>query len=167
MSRQGKRSVAVVGYSLGGLVVRQALRPTGGEKHLPHIPLFVGIANPWNGVDVTHRFFDIDMNRLPPSWADFTGKTPFLKRLFSEPLPEDTVFHAIYGVGGNSDRLPGRDDGMLSETTMARPAAMREASTKLVLPEATHGSVISDAQARKYILSLLRNMAVDRVQPQT
>lgn len=141
--------IVIVAMSMGGLVTRQALKPAGDGVTLPRIPLFIGIANPWGGSIKTGTGANLAVAARPEkkisygaeSWKQFEAGAPFLAQLFDRPLPEETAFHMIYGVGGDDDVLPGRDDGSLSEESLARPEAVSEAASVTVVADGLHESI--------------------------
>jgi hypothetical protein len=145
----GNKEVAVAAYSLGGLVVRQALRPANDGVVMPKIPMLIGIANPWGGSIKTRAgtkfsFAGKEGSRLAvaESWEEFVDQTPFINALFDDPMPKETEFHMMYGVGGNDDFLEGRDDGALPESSLGRKEAVAEADSVTIFEDLVHADII-------------------------
>lgn len=144
-----QEEVAIVAFSLGGLVTRQALRPADDGVIMPKVPLFVGIANPWGGSVKTRPGtpFSISGKKgsriaLAESWDELIDQSEFIAELFVDPLPEETGFHMIYGVGGNDDFLAGRDDGALPEASLGRREAVKEAKSVTIFEDLVHFNII-------------------------
>ena len=151
-----QQTVVIIGFSMCGLVARQALRPMEDNVTMPRVPLLIGISNPWGGsmkVRTGTRF-----TFAAKSWHQFVDGSEFITHLFDDPLPAETAFHMIYGLGGDDEFLPGPDDGMLSEQTMRRPEAVAQAASVMIVPEATHTSIISDARAICKVNELLADL---------
>lgn len=146
----GQKQVVVIAMSMGGLVVREGLKAADDGTRLPKVPLFIGISNPWGGSIKTGAGANLALTARPgkkisygaESWSQFEGGAPFIATLYDKPLPEETVFHIIYGVGGEDDSLPGRDDGSLPEESLARPEAVAESSSVTVVDDALHGTIL-------------------------
>jgi pimeloyl-ACP methyl ester carboxylesterase len=157
--------VAVVAFSMGGLVVRQALKPADDRVRMPKIPLLIGIANPWGGSIKTRpgtrfSFSGKKGSRLAmaESWDEFVDQTPFITALFEDPLPKETAFHMIYGVGGDDDFLEGRDDGALPESSLGRKEAVAEARSVTVFEDLLHGNIIYSDKTIAKVNELLQSI---------
>jgi len=150
----------ILGFSMGGLVARQALRPTADNVTMPPVPLLIGIANPWGGSMEVRTGARLAF--AADSWRQFVDGSEFITRLFDDPLPTKTAVHMIYGLGGDDEFLPGPDDGMLGEQTMARAEARAEAASVTVVPDATHTSIISDDAAICKVTELLAGVLAEQ-----
>lgn len=109
-AHEGVDRVAIVGYSMGGIVTRTALRPWEDKFTLPEVPIFISVSTPWAG---THRLGNFAWaGNAPESWGEMKPDSEFMQRLFEDPLPEHTEFHMVFGSGGNTTKVPGEDDGV-------------------------------------------------------
>jgi len=146
----GRDEVAVVAFSMGGLVAKEALSSEDDGANLPEIPLLIGIANPWGGSIKTTTGAKSAITASPDrefsygteSWKQFWEGAEYIEHLFDKPFPEDLEFHMIYGVGGDDEDLPGRNDGTLREASLAREEAVAQALSVTVLEEADHKNII-------------------------
>ncbi len=140
-SENGVDRVAVLGFSMGGMVTRKALGQQLDGVEMPSVPLYIGVAPAFGGLDMD---LGIEKPKLaPPSWDDIPKDAPFMVHLFDDPLPEETEMHIIYGLlDEGMERIPGPDDGALAESSMARPEAVAEASSVTVIEDVGHGDVI-------------------------
>lgn len=146
----GQDRVVIVAMSMGGLVVREGIKTANDGTRMPTVPLFIGISNPWGGSIKTGTGANLAVTARPgktisygaESWKQFEAGAPFILSLYEEPLPEETVFHIIYGVGGEDDSLPGRDDGSLPEESLARAEAVAESASVTVIDDALHSTIL-------------------------
>lgn len=157
--RYEKRRVAVVAYSLGGLVMRQALRPQDDGVQMPEVPLFITVSTPWAGSE--HRRFDRRGDFRPGSWTDIADGSRFLDHLFDEPLPAPTKLHVIYGLT-DRDRpsVPGYDDRILSERSLTREEALNEAASVTEVSDTNHLDIIEEPG----VITLI-NQLLDEIHP--
>ncbi len=153
-ARYKTEAVAIVAYSMGGLVTRQALRPYEDGTNLPRIPLFIGVANPWGGSEETK--FESKRSFAPGSWEDVADGSAFLAHLYDDPLPSGTAFHYIYGLGGKPDKRLGEvNDGILSKASLTRPETMAEADSVTFFEDADHKGIIKDQRVMRHVAHLL------------
>lgn len=156
-------AVAMIAFSMGGLVAREALSGATRANEMPDVPLLIGIANPWGGSIKTgtgarSAFLADPYGRFSygaESWKMFYDDAPYIRHLYQKKLPEKTAFHLIYGVGGIDEELPGRNDNTLCEQSLARPEAVAEAASVTVLENATHQTIVSDAETIARVNELL------------
>ena len=154
--RFGVDRVAVVAYSMGGVVTRQALRPYADGIRMPAIPLVIAVSNPWGGSEETR--FESERTFAPKSWDDIDEESPFIAHLFDDPLPEGTELHYIYGLGGEPDELIGEEnDGILSRASLERPELLREATTVTLFEELGHVEIIHRPKTVERIGALLED----------
>ena len=162
-TRYDEPEVAVVAYSFGGLVVRQALRPADDGVTMPRVSALIGLSVPWAGSE--HRRFDRDRSSTPRSWEDIADGSEFLAHLFDDPLPSETKLHLIYSVARNDRRsIEGADDRVLSVRSMTRPEAMDEASSVMVLDEVRHLDVTDHEATVVRVREILEETFVPQVE---
>ncbi|MBN2804756.1 MAG: hypothetical protein JXR91_16795 [Deltaproteobacteria bacterium] len=160
-----KDEIPVIAYSMGGVVARQAIIKGQQMEGFPHIPLFIGVANPWDGSIKTNSGSKTAIMANPDegfsygaeSWKQVYNHSPYIRGIFKYSLPKETEFHIIYSVGGHNSKLPGRDDGVLHEASLARPEAVAEAKSVTVLETPTHQNIISHYLAIKRINEILNS----------
>jgi pimeloyl-ACP methyl ester carboxylesterase len=140
--RSGVDRVIVVGYSMGGLVARAALKPHEDSLDIVDVPLLITIATPFGGVARAAKW--ASSPAAPDSWADLDPDGPFLEHLFDEPLPGGTQLHVLYGTAGDSSAIPGPDDGSISLESASRPEALQEATSVTVFEKSGHMTILTD-----------------------
>jgi pimeloyl-ACP methyl ester carboxylesterase len=149
--------MALVGHSQGGLVIRKALADWAEVDGLPEVPAFVGISTPWGGSQAAGA--GTDSSLALPAWHDMAAGSGFVQTLYDHPLPAPTTFHILYGLGTESDRVPGEDDGTIAETSLAWPPARTEATTIERFEELSHSGILEDPEAMGRVLEILETHA--------
>lgn len=157
-TRYNEKRIAIIAYSHGGLVTRQALRPADDGVEMPEIPLFVAVSTPWGGSSDT-RFVEVESGEDPESWEDMAVGSPFLGELYNDPLPTGTQFHMIYSINQNDRRrIPGEDDRILSKESLGRQEALDEADSVTVFPDVGHRDIIEDVATIGLVNRLLHQI---------
>jgi len=140
----GAEQVILVGYSIGALVVRRAMDPRDDGVVMPHVPAVVGLSAPWEGTVAVNlgKAYGV----MLPSFEDMDPGSPLIETLFDRALPYDTELHFFYGLGGDSDMIPGPDDGIVTQASLERPEAMVEAAGIHFFPDATHHDIVETSE---------------------
>ena len=88
-------------------------------------------------------------------WEDMKIGSAFLVHLFDKPLPVETDFHLLFGRKGDSDRLPGPDDGVVTVKSATRKEATAEAASVHACPTCTHRGIKQDKEPLERIMDIL------------
>jgi len=155
--------VIVLAYSMGGPVARQTIATADPSLKLPVVPLFIGVANSWDGSMKTNAGAKTAITADPEkaasygaeSWKQVYAGAPFVRGMFRHPLPQETEFHMIYSFGGDDPKIPGRDDGVLHEASLARKEALAEAASVTVFDQPDHQTIIGHYLCIKRINEIL------------
>ncbi|MFH1435955.1 MAG: alpha/beta hydrolase [Pseudomonadota bacterium] len=151
--KQKIERMAIVAYSMGGLIARRYLGDRFGKKDEPEVGLFVSLSTPWGGSERGARWTWLPAS--PPSWKDMTPGGEFMNRFFDRPLPDETGFHMLYGTKGGTWRVPGEDDGSVSIKSAKRQEALDEADSATVFPESDHYGIVVDKKPIDKVVELL------------
>lgn len=162
VKKQKIKSMAIVAYSMGGLIARRYLGDRFGKKDEPDVGLFIALSTPWGGSERGARWTWLPAS--PPSWKDMTPGSDFMSRFFDRPLPDETSFHMLYGTKGGTWRVPGPDDGSISIKSASRQEAVDEADSVTVFPSIDHYGMVTDKEPIDKVVELLddyseKNMA--------
>ncbi len=128
--------VAIVAHSMGGLVARGAILKYQEETHRKDIRLLVTISTPWNGNESAGNATEARID-LPPSFADMSPKSEYLRWVFWEDadkiapheLIDETEFHMIFGFHMRTAG-PVANDGMVSVSSQTRHEAIDRALSR-------------------------------------
>ena len=99
---KGPSKIVIVGHSMGGLVVREALNLYQGNNQETEVKLFISIASPFGGLSSAQA----GVERAPlvlPAWRDLTPKGSFIRHLFRNALPNSVEHHLIYAYSDSGD----------------------------------------------------------------
>ena len=143
-AKYGFERLVVVAHSMGGLVSRSMILHYAKNDPRAAMPLFVSISTPWGG----HPGANLGVEHAPaiiPQWYDMVPGSPFLERLFAEPLPPETTFRMLVSYKGKD----GTDGAVPLNSELFLPA--QEAAAKVYAIDASHVGILSDTNA----LSLL------------
>jgi len=163
--REGFGRLALVGYSMGGLVARSFLLEWEALSDRPLVPLFVSISTPFGG-DRSAEGAAEPSNGLPPGAAlplcfqDLAPSSAFLRDLFfvseevARPLPDGTRHHLIFSFRRKPGRIGPSDDGIVELASQLRPEAQAQASS-LFGVDADHVDVLSEPATAARVNALL------------
>jgi hypothetical protein len=150
---RGIERIAIVAFSMSGIIARKALGDLAGRKNAPAVPLFITLSTPWGGSERGARWSWSP--GAPPSWKDMSPDSDFLRHLFDRPLPGETAFHILYGTAGEKKLIPGDDDGVISLKSATRKEALEEADSVSVFPDSTHQGIVKDKKPVARVVELL------------
>jgi pimeloyl-ACP methyl ester carboxylesterase len=150
---RGIERMAIVAYSMSGIIARKALGNLAGRKNAPAVPAFITLSTPWGGSERGARWSWSPA--APPSWKDMSPDSDFLRHLFDRPLPGDTAFHVLYSTAGEKKLIPGDDDGVISVKSATRKEALAEADSVSVFPDSTHQGIVKDKKPLARVVELL------------
>ena len=163
--REGFTRLAVVGYSMGGLVARSFVLEWEGLSDRPLVPLFVSIATPFGGEPRAAGAAE-GGSGLPPGTAlplcfqDLAPSSAFLRELFfvsdgvARPLPAGTRHHLIFAFRRKPGRTGASGDGIVELSSQLRPEAQQQAAS-LFGVDANHVGVLSDPATAARVNALL------------
>jgi pimeloyl-ACP methyl ester carboxylesterase len=153
--RYALHELLVVAHSVGGLISRSLILRQAGTVASPHIPLFISIASPWDGVDAAR----LGVAYAPEPvwvWYDLVPGDEFLTRLFYEGttgsrrrLPPDTAHHLIVAIDFGE-----AGDGRVSVQSQLRREATEEAADMHAIDQ-SHAGVLREARTAALVNRLL------------
>ena len=109
---------AVVGHSMGGLLVKGMVDQFDVARIFPGWTAFIGLSCPWSGVPAAAH-----ANRLPvhpPAWDDLAPTSGFIRRVNATPFPRRLAFYMFFGARGRPSifSVLGNNDGRLTIDSM-------------------------------------------------
>ena len=118
LGRHPTDGFAVVGHSMGGLVVKGLLDQFDVARLFPAWKVFVGISCPWSGVAAASQAKRLRVH--PASWDDLAPTSTFVHRVNTTPFPPRLAFYMFFGARGGRSMLSvfGNHDGRLTVDSM-------------------------------------------------
>lgn len=152
----GLDRVAVVAFSIGGLVAREALRLAVDDQQWRAVSL-VTLSTPWGGAEDAAT--GVRANQLVlPVWLDLVPDSPFLAGAVS-PLPR-VRHHLFFSYRGEQvDHANG--DGAVTLASQLVPALQRGAAEVYGFPE-THDSMLGSVAVAAKLNEVLDEAAAAR-----
>jgi pimeloyl-ACP methyl ester carboxylesterase len=155
-ARYGVRSVAIVAYSMGGLIARDLLlrRQRAG---LPAVPLLITLSTPWDGhpgAAIGARF------ALVPAWRDMAPGSAYLTSLFGDgrgarrKLPHETQHHLLFSYRKGRVSLGASGDEVVSVASQLLESAQAQAA-RIYGFDVTHTGILHDAGVAALVEELL------------
>ncbi|MBX7192702.1 MAG: alpha/beta fold hydrolase [Sandaracinaceae bacterium] len=140
--------VCVVAHSMGGLVVRRALRVLDERGRSALVRGFVSLASPFGGIASTATAVRMSPFRIP-SWQSLVPDGPFLRAQYEVPLSASTEHTLLFAFDGRH-----AGDGVVPLTSQLRDEAQREAHVVRGF-HTTHVGILRDEGARATVLEAL------------
>jgi uncharacterized alpha/beta hydrolase family protein len=140
--------LAIVAHSMGGLVSRAAVNKIDSQYPNNPIRLFITLSTPWNGVDSARLGVEYSPI-VVQSWVDVAPGSPFLAKLFEQPLSKSITYYQLFGVIGGDGT-----DGAVPLTSVASLRAQADAARLYAYP-ATHAGILRNEEAIKRVNMLL------------
>ena len=106
-TQRGTFDIVIVPHDMGSPVVRQALKTYPGKENGTRVRWFVSLASSFGGLSSAR----IGVDHAPlalPAWRDVSAKSPFIRKLFRNSLPESGDHDLIYACRNTRD-LHGSD----------------------------------------------------------
>ena len=144
--------LVIVAHSMGGLVSRAAINKTVSQYPENPIKLFITLSTPWEGVE-SARLGVAHSPLVVQSWFDVAPGSPFLVKLFQQPLPTTITYYQLFGVSGGNGT-----DGAVALTSVASLRAQADAARLYAYPE-THAGILRSEEAIKRVNMLLQDAA--------
>jgi len=156
--------MVIVAHSMGGLVVRRALREVTPDGEGPSPIVFVSLASPFGGHPSARGVQDSSMLILP-SWRDLDPDSGFIAELFDRPLPAGVTHHLFHAFSNDSMlKLGENSDGVVPLSSQLHPPAQRQSSVQLGL-DTTHVGILRDPDAVAAVVGVLDSVET-RIPPE-
>ncbi len=164
--------LAIVAYSMGGLIARSAILDANDKSGYDNVPLFISISTPFGG----HAAAQIGVDQSPvvvDSWIDMAPGSDFLEGLFYQSsegresrrrLPEATRYHMVFGFQKTSGSFGRSGDGVVTLESALRPEAQSESRSLLGL-RYTHVGILDSSEMHARVNDLLGATFVRRAAP--
>lgn len=152
--------IVIVAHSMGGLVVRRALRACSDEPGRTPAITWISLATPFGGHPAAIRVGESDMLILP-SWRDMDPNGEFVTNLFDRPLPDSVTHHLLYAFNNDSVvKLGENSDGVVPMSSQLHEPAQRQSTRQLGL-NTTHVGILKDPIAMAAIVEVLKGIKTD------
>jgi len=116
----------VVAHSMGGLVSRGTLNALHRDGHT-FVDLYVTYSTPWGGHAAARSGVEWSPVVLPV-WLDMVPESPYLARLFAQPLPEHLPHWLAFSFRGDPGLfVDEQNDGVVTIKSQLRADAQRGA----------------------------------------
>ena len=157
-ARYGVRSLAIVAYSMGGLIARDLLlrRP---RAVLPAVPLLITLSTPWDGHP--GAAFGARLALVPaPSWRDMAPGSAYLTGLFGDgrgvrrSLPHETQHHLLFSYRKGRVSMGASGDEVVSLASQLLESAQAQAA-RIYGFDVTHTGILHDTGVAALVEQLL------------
>lgn len=146
--------IALVSFSMGGLVSRAAVMKYKENRSRDYLSLFISISTPYGGME-SARIAAASSPVLAPSWKDVAADSEFLKKIKGEPMPEHVKFYLFFGYGGNE--IGESSDGAIPVRSQLDPSVQSEAQKVFGFNE-DHRHVLSSGQVTEQLRKILEGL---------
>lgn len=149
--------MVIVAYSMGGLVVRDALNRCTGRKDEADVRCLITLASPLGGHPAAKSG-----TRAPvviPSWYDLAPDSEFIRDLHRRPLPAQTQYH-LYCALGRSNPDGGAEassDGVVPVSSQRTARAQSEATEYKGFND-THTGVLHNPDTIQHIVQAVEEV---------
>jgi pimeloyl-ACP methyl ester carboxylesterase len=118
LGRHPTDGFAVVGHSMGGLVVKGLFDQFDVARRFAAWKAFVGMSVPWSGVAAASQAGRLPAH--PASWDDLAPTSTFVQRVNTTPFPPGLAFYMFFGARGGPSifSVLGNHDGRLTVDSM-------------------------------------------------
>ena len=118
----------VVAHSMGGLVSRGGINLCIQNDSCDFLATFTSVSTPWNGVESAVNGVKWAPTAVPV-WHDLDPGSEYITTLFDTDLPDELVYHLIFGF--RHDNIFGAEssDGVIKLTSQLRHDAQLGAET--------------------------------------
>jgi pimeloyl-ACP methyl ester carboxylesterase len=133
--------IAVIAYSMGGLVARGFILRHALTSRNGNIPLFVSMSTPWEG----HRSALL-VEKFASSadvWRDLVPGSHYLQSLFAVQLPKETKFHLMFSFRRNSASFGESNDQTVTVASELGSGVQREA-VRIYGFDDSHDGILED-----------------------
>jgi pimeloyl-ACP methyl ester carboxylesterase len=143
----------IVAHSMGGLVSKGTLNICRTNRSCDYIHSYTTISTPWNGVASAENGTKWSPT-VVPVWWDLAPSGQYITTLFDTPLPEDLVYHLIFGFRSSGGFSGESSDGVIRLSSQLRVEAQQAAHTIMGI-DAGHVDILYDDAAIKKIAAIL------------
>lgn len=154
--RYGFSKMHFVAHSMGGLMVREYLAECMRTNGCDYAGNFISISSPYGGVANMELWLDF-ARVVMPAWRNLVADGPFLKNLFSLPLPASVRHTMLISYRNTSSFSRDSSDGVIPLKSQLRLDAQRQAAAIRGFDE-DHIGILQSAEVHSEVnLALLRH----------
>jgi pimeloyl-ACP methyl ester carboxylesterase len=144
----GDTPLIIVAYSMGGLVVRDALSRCTGATKEAKTKLLITIASPMGGHPDAKAGASAPV--VIPSWRNLAPDSDFMQRMYRRELPDELEYHLLYAyvkLGHNSD-------GVVPLASQLDSRAQKEAAAQYGFND-SHEGILKNGDAIAHVIELM------------
>jgi pimeloyl-ACP methyl ester carboxylesterase len=116
----------VTAHSMGGLVARSFIIKNAFEGGNDYIKLFVSISSPFGGLETAKKGVESAPAAIP-SWYDVVPGSPFIEKIFSQPLNTKIDYYLLFSHKGDCSYFMDNNDGSVTLRSQLDLRAQKDA----------------------------------------
>jgi pimeloyl-ACP methyl ester carboxylesterase len=131
------KSFYLISHSMGGLVMRSAVKKYLSSEHQSVIGLAMTINSPMDGM-ASAKFGVSSSPIVVPSWRDIAKSSSFIRNISDWPWPEEIPYHLVFSYENGKG-----DDGVVDLESQI-PLSLQSEATRLYGFNAGHASILRE-----------------------
>lgn len=135
------KELYVTAHSMGGLVSRSFIIENAFEHGNDYIKLFVSISSPFGGLEAAQKGVESAPTAIP-SWHDVAPGSPFIEKIFSQPLNAKIDYYLLFSHKGDCSFFMDNNDGVVTLRSQLDLRAQKDALAKWGFDEG-HVTILS------------------------
>jgi pimeloyl-ACP methyl ester carboxylesterase len=135
------KQLYVTAHSMGGLVSRGFILKNVYEDGHDYIKLFVSISSPFGGLETAQKGVESAPAAIP-SWHDLVPGSPFIEKIFSQPLKANIDYYLLFSHKGDCSFFMDNNDGAVTLRSQLDLRAQKDAKAKWGFDEG-HVTILS------------------------
>lgn len=148
----------VTAHSMGGLVSRGFILKNIYEDRNDYIRLFVSISSPFGGLDTAQKGVESAPAAIP-SWYDVVPGSPYIERIFSQPLNIKIDYYLLFSHKGDCSLFMDNNDGAVTLRSQLDLRAQKDAIAKWGFDEG-HVTILSSGDMLVIYRDILDRVSV-------
>ena len=135
------KELYVTAHSMGGLVARSFIIENSFEGGNDYLRLFVSISSPFGGLETAKKGVESAPAAIP-SWHDVVPGSPFIEKIFSQPLSTKIDYYLLFSHKGDCSYFMDNNDGSVTLRSQLELRAQKDAIERWGFDEG-HVSILS------------------------
>ena len=154
VARHPANDLAMIGHSMGGLVVKAMLDRGDVSRRIPSGKIFIAISSPWAGMPIAKH--GRQLSHHPACWDDLVPTSQFMRDVNATPFPRQVAFYMFFGAKSDPSPLAvlGNNDGRLTIDGMMKAPVVEQARDVYGFYEG-HTSILESQRVFDRIITVL------------